>query len=169
MPDPTIKFGANAVASAVSQYSRSVLINLLEQAGCPSCIISSTIRTPEAQARAMYTNIVNMGPDKQEKLYGPDGDAVIEEFKKAKAQGQNKDQIIAAMIAKINALGPSNVSRHCGDPAKLNVIDIAPISIAEPEAFLAALKKAKTGGTVSQFFSPGDHDPAFHIEIPQPQ
>ena len=34
-------------------------------------------------------------------------------------------------------------------------------------AFVAAIKAAQAAGKIARFFSPSDHDPAFHIEIPQ--
>ena len=72
------------------------------------------------------------------------------------------------MTAKVKEVGPSKVSLHCADPSKLNVIDIAPSSVDDPGAFLSAIKAAKDQGAISRFFSPGSHDPAFHIEVPQP-
>ena len=47
-----------------------------------------------------------------------------------KAKGKTKAEIINGMSTKITDLGPGNVSRHAGDPNKLNVIDIAPSSIS---------------------------------------
>jgi len=60
------------------------------------------------------------------------------------------------------------VSLHCANPAKLKVLDIVPSSIVDPDAFLDATREAKSAGVISRFFSPGHHDPAFHIEVPQP-
>lgn len=168
MSQATIKFTPSANASDVSEYSKDVLRNILQESGCDSCVITSTTRTPGSQALAMFKNIEAFGASGQLKLYGPAGDMVIEEYQKKKAEGLGQQPILAAMEAKIKAIGPSNVSLHCADPNELNVIDIAPTSIVKKAAFLAALTNAKGKGLVSRFFSPGDHDPAFHIEIPQP-
>jgi len=37
-----------------------------------------------------------------------------------------------------------------------------------PRRVLDATREAKSAGVISRFFSPGHHDPAFHIEVPQP-
>jgi len=101
-------------------------------------------------------------------LYADAGDAVINEYVRARKAGLHESDILAAMTAKIIAVGPSNVSLHCADPSRLNVIDIAPSSIHDPGAIAAAIAQAKAAGRLSRFFTPGNHDPAFHIEVPQP-
>jgi hypothetical protein len=72
------------------------------------------------------------------------------------------------MVDTINAVGPSNVSRHLADPARSNVVDIAPSSIPADrrEAFIAAIQAHPD---VSRFLGPADGDPAYHVEIRQPQ
>jgi len=69
------------------------------------------------------------------------------------------------MTAKIKSIGPRKVSRHIGDPKKLNVIDIAPssIRITFRDKFEAAVKRESR---VSKFLAP-PVDPAYHLEIPQ--
>jgi hypothetical protein len=164
---PSIKFVPSADASVVSVYSRQVLEGVLRDAGLESCVVTSTVRSPERQAKAMYVNIGITGVQKQLQLYGPDGDAVIGEYVRLQG-GHGKTAILSAMTNMILARGPGNVSRHCADPSRLNVIDIAPSSIANASKFVAALKKAEQSALVSRFFSPENGDPAFHIEIPQP-
>lgn len=168
MPAPRIIFGPSAKPAVVSTYTRNLVRSLLKAADCPSCVISSTSRTPAEQARAMYANIINLGVTSQLALYAPAGDEVINEYVRVRKTGAAPATIIAAMTAKIVALGPSRVSLHCADPTALNVIDIAPSSIADPVAFLAAIQVATAQGTISRYFSPGSHDPAFHLEVPQP-
>jgi hypothetical protein len=116
----------------------------------------------------MFSNIKSQGVAKQKALYAAAGDSVIDEFVRAKNAGKSDDQIRAAMEAKIRAVGPEKVSHHCADPAKLNVVDIAPSSIAKKQAFQTAVNAAQKQGKVSKFLTPGNNDPAFHIEIPQP-
>ncbi len=164
----SIKFVPSADASVVSDYSRSILSGILDSAGLPSCVITSTVRSPAGQARAMYGNIEATSIAKQLALYGNAGDQVIGEYQTLKPLGHGRPFILQAMEAKINEVGPSLVSRHCADPGTLNVIDIAPSSIASSQRFLQALALAKTTGTVSKYFSPANGDPAFHVEIPQP-
>lgn len=164
----SINFVPSADASVVSEHSRSVLRDVLDDAGLASCVITSTVRTPARQARAMYTNIELTGIEKQLSLYAPPGRQVILEYKRLKDEGRPRQAIIDAMEAKIDQVGPPNVSRHCADPKALNVVDIAPSSIASSKRFLEALDRARLAGKVSKFFSPANGDPAFHVEIPQP-
>jgi len=116
----------------------------------------------------MYTNIEITSIEKQLALYAAPGRQVILEYKRLKPLGLGRQVIVDAMEKKILQVGPGNVSRHCADPTTLNVVDIAPSSIASPQRFLAALERARVGGQVSKFFSPANGDPAFHVEIPQP-
>ena len=164
----SIKFVPSADASVVSEHSRAILSSILDSAGLPSCIITSTVRSPTSQARAMFVNIEATSVEKQLALYGNAGDQVIQEYQRLKPLGHGRKSILDAMESKINQLGPGSVSRHCADPSRLNVIDIAPSSITKPQRFLQALQLANASGVVSKFFSPANGDPAFHVEIPQP-
>ena len=112
----------------------------------------------------MYGNIESQGVAEQKRLYGRYGDQVIDAYVAAKAEGKSEMEIRAAMVAKINELGPTNVSKHLADPNVLNVIDVSPNSIADREAFEAAVR---ADPRVSKFLTPSDGDPAYHIEIPQ--
>ena len=164
----SVNFVPSADASVVSAHSRAVLSDILDDAKLASCVITSTVRTPAGQARAMFINIEKTGVETQMKLYGKPGQQVIGEYKRLKPLGCTRPQILDAMESKTVALGPGTVSRHCADPSKLNVVDIAPSSIASPQRFLAALQRARQRGVVSKYFSPANGDPAFHVEIPQP-
>ncbi len=164
-----INFSANARREAVSRHTLKVLGDILRAARLTSCLITSTARTPQEQARIMYSNIVAHGVASQRALYAAAGDAVISEYVRAQGAKKSADEIRAAMLRKIVALGPSTVSRHCADFSKLNVIDVAPSSISDRVRFIAAVKDALARGIVSKFLEPGNSDPAFHLEIPQPQ
>ena len=169
MAQPSISFGPKANQAVVSVHTLGVLTEILNAAGINSCLITSTSRTPADQARIMFNNIVSKGVTAQKSLYKPPGKAVIDEYVKAKNAGKTGDQIKAAMEAKIRALGPDTVSKHCADPAILNVVDIAPSSLSNKAAFEKATRAAVTKGTVSKFLTPANNDPAFHLEIPQPK
>lgn len=165
---PSIKFGPKANQAVVSVHTIGILTDILSAAKCDSCLITSTSRTPADQARIMFNNIVKEGVQKQMGLYRPPGQSVVQAYVKAKDAKKSDDQIKAAMEAQIRAVGPEKVSRHCADPAKLNVVDVAPSSIAHPQAFQSAVNAAIQQGKVSKFLTPANNDPAFHIEIPQP-
>ncbi|WNG23574.1 hypothetical protein F0U62_05670 [Cystobacter fuscus] len=168
---PGIQLGADVVPSAFSAHSTRVVQDIMAAAGVTNLRISSTARTPEAQARAMYDNIQNKGVRSQLALYGAPGDAVVETYVAAQNAGLSREETLRAMTDKINELGPSTVSRHAASPeqiARLNIIDISPRSIpaSQHEAFIAAIR---ANPEVSRFLGPADGDPAFHLEIPQPQ
>jgi hypothetical protein len=166
MSNPTITFGANANQEVVSDHTRTVLTGILNAAGLSSCRITSTSRTPADQARVMFNNIVEHGVAAQKALYSSAGDAVIDAYVLARNQGKSSSQIKEAMKNKILQIGPSRVSRHCADPAVLNVVDISPGSITNKTAFEAAVNHAVQNGSVSKFLEPPS-DPAYHLEIPQ--
>lgn len=175
--DVQVGFGGNANRKAVSAHTLGVLKGVLREAGQPRAIISSTLRTPADQARIMFDNLVGtkagQGVVAQKKLYGSHGDRVIDEFTRV-TRGKSQAQILAmapqvkkAMETKIRQLGPSNVSRHCGDPKVLGVIDVAPSSLANRAKF-SAVVKSRTPRPISKYI-PYPADPGEHLEIPQPK
>src|SRR5919206_2736504 len=160
-----IKFGSNAKKENVTNFSLKVLEDILQAAGLNSALISSTARTPADQARVMFNNIESTGVAAQKKLYAAAGDAVIDEYVKAKAAKKTPNEIKAAMEAKIIAIGPTKISHHAADPNVLCVFDVAPSSIAKKAEFEKAVAKDKR---VSKFLKP-PLDPGYHLEIPQPK
>jgi hypothetical protein len=163
-PEVTIQFGANAQRLAVSEHTLTVLKAILKAARLASALITSTSRTPADQARAMYDNLETQGIQKQKRLYGSAGDKVIDAYAKAKAAKKSKEDILAAMEARIKELGPSRVSKHCASGALLQVVDVAPSSIEVKPRFVKAVQAEKR---VARFLRP-PLDPAYHLEIPQP-
>jgi hypothetical protein len=162
-----ISFGANAKVAALTPFSKRVLQDIMRDAGIPFALITSTQRTPAEQARAMFNNLEALGVKSQKDLYGPNGDLVIDVFVAGKRAGKTAAQIQKDMERRIIGLGPSNVSHHAADPKVLNVFDVAPNSI--PAAKRAAFERAaRRDKRVRKFFAPGQGDPGFHIEIPQP-
>jgi hypothetical protein len=159
-----IKFGKNARRENVTNFSLKVLEDILQSAGINSALISSTSRTPTEQARVMFNNVESSSVAAQKKLYAAAGDAVIDEYVKAKGARQTPIEIQAAMEAKIIEVGPTKVSRHASDPNVLCVFDVAPSSITKKAAFEKAVKADKR---VSKFITP-PLDPGYHLEIPQP-
>lgn len=150
----------------VSKYSIEVLKDIMKQSNISELTITSTARTPAEQARIMFENIKWYGEEHQKRLYGGYGDQVIDHYTKLKKENKSDLDIISGMEEKINDLGPMNVSRHVGDPSKLNVIDIAPssIGIAARKGFENAVRNEPR---VNKFLLP-PKDPAYHLEISQP-
>lgn len=151
----------------VSEYSRLVLTDIMRKAGVPSILVTSTARTPADQARIMYENIERYGIEHQKLLYSKYGDQVIDEYSKYKSKKNHKQFIISMMQAKIIALDPSKISNHVADPMKLNVIDIAPSSI-NPSLSSLFVTAVQGGKRVAKYLGP-PKDPAYHLEIPQPE
>lgn len=134
--DVRISFGANAVATAVSTDMTDIVKDGLRAAGASVGNITSTARTPEDQARAMFNNLTNAARTvaqnvaSQRALYGAGGDTVIDTFV-AETAGMDRATILAnratiqaAMVTTMNDIGPETVSRHVGDPAERSVIDL---------------------------------------------
>lgn len=170
MSEPTINFGPNANQSVVSNHTIELLSDLLRESGLESCLVTSTSRTPADQARAMFNNLESKGVKSQLDLYAAAGDEVIKVYVAKKKAKKTADEIKAAMEAKIKAIGPSKVSRHCSDPAVLNVVDVAPSSVStNKKGFEKAVAKAVKAKRISKFLSPSGGDPAYHLEIPQPK
>lgn len=164
---PVINFAAPHDATKVSAYSKEVLAEIMKAAGVSQITITSTTRTARDQARIMVENLERHGISHQKQLYGAYGDSVIDHYAHLKSKNLSRPEIIAGLTSKIGSIGPQRVSGHAGDPSKLNVIDIAPSSINRAfwkrfEATVAADRR------VSKFITP-PKDPAYHLEIPQPQ
>ncbi len=158
-----ISFKDGVNQNAVTDYSLGVLKDVLKAAKLSKATISDTERTPAEQAAIMYRNLENKGAEHQLKLYGPTGDSVINVYSKLKAEEKTRAQIIAAMEKTIIEKGKSKVSSHMKDFSEVNVIDIAPSSITDHDAFGKALK-AET--RISKFhLYPADT--SYHVEIPQ--
>mgnify|MGYP006138474717 CR=1 FL=1 len=154
--EATIKYGADADASTVSNYSTSVLVDAMNDSGNSSIQINSTVRTPEGQARVMSGLVDTNGMDHTKGLYGVNGDKVLDKYPDQKA-----------MVTKMNELGPGNVSNHAGDPSKINVVDVSTWrgGITNPRKFA---KSAGNHKGVKRVLSPyNSKDKAIHIEIPQ--
>lgn len=147
-----ISFGPNANRGVVSQYTINMLSDIMRQSNNPNIVITSTLRTPEDQARAMYNNIVSRGVQYNLNLYSANGDRVVNVAAQGRRQGLTRDEIIAAMAREIRRIGPGRVSRHAGDPNVINVLDISPHSIRNRQDFVREIRErnifdSATGGS----------------------
>jgi peptidoglycan hydrolase-like protein with peptidoglycan-binding domain len=157
-PVVTVNSGVLVSANAIA-----VLKDLLRSAGLGSATITSGRRTAADQGRVMYDLIERNGVAYAKNLYGSSGDQVIDVYAAGKARGDDANSIRAAMTSKVLALGPTNVSLHCSETQ--DIMDVAPSSIANADAFRRALDAALAAGKISRYIPPPT-DPAFHIEIP---
>lgn len=161
----------------LGETSIKIISEIAESLGIPTITVTSTQRTPRAQAEAMLSNIEN----KKMIRYKAPGQALIDLARKLRGQHTPREQIIEAMIAQIkvfNSMKPAKrVSSHCVDDEeydRLNVIDISFWQIAEEKRipFLAAMVARPEVEKVLQPLSKDIKgydagEPALHFEIVQ--
>ncbi len=172
--DVSINFGANANAAVVSSAMIDAIKDALRAAGQTVATITSSARTPEDQARAMFINLVNpsnsvaQNVSNQLGLYASPGDSVINSFV-SETQGQTREQIIgnqasvrAAMVAEINAQGCENVSRHCSGIGSASVVDVGASAFNGSNAplFVNAIRNR-----VSRFINETNTNGCYHLEL----
>ncbi|MFT3701397.1 MAG: hypothetical protein QM802_03465 [Agriterribacter sp.] len=157
-----ISFGENANMAVISAYSFSLIAAIMKDSDNPTITITSTRRTPEDQARAMYQGIKSKGLDYSYRLYGSAGDQVTKVAEDAMKKKWTAKKVMEAMEKEIIRVGPGNVSKHLGDFSKLNVIDIDPSSIVNQKNFAKEVLKRNI------FLLKPPADRAFHLEIKQP-
>jgi len=163
-----ILFGPDTGAPTLSDYTLSVVKDILLKAGIAQAAISSTTRTAITQMQAMYANLEATGVERQRQLYGPSGNAVIDAYVNAVHAGKTGHDVRATMLAKILEIGAYRISRHCGDFHALQTLDIDPRSVpVEQWALLEQAARTELGQRVSRVIAP-PLDTALHLEIPQP-
>lgn len=121
-PEATISWGSSADKDVISNKTIATINKLSALSGDTTFTITSTLRTPADQARIMYENILKTSIENQKSLYGNYGDMIIDEYSKCISEGiTDADVIKERMTLKIEEVGAQNVSKHCGDPNKINV------------------------------------------------
>lgn len=143
----------------------SKIIGVLNSIGLDSITISSTFRSPSAQAAAMYQNIIKQGIASQRKLYGAAGAKVLDTYELKKNYGYGQSDTLKAMTDTIISVGPQNVSAHTVlNPNSKIAFDIIPSSIPanKKELFQNAMKKVS-----SKFLIPGvtKGENVYHVEM----
>jgi len=134
--DARVLFQPMVDSAAVSAGLLDLLRDAARVAGKQSVRVTSSARTPEGQAHAMFQNLTKSANTLaqniaiQRDIYAAPGDQVIGVFESLSA-GRTRAEviaasssIIAAMTNTINAVGPGNVSKHCADPALISVVDV---------------------------------------------
>lgn len=157
----------------VSEKTKKILAFLAKEAGMNRIYITSTIRTAESQANAMYSQNIR---------YTAPGEEVKRVRDECKAKNMKKEQTISKMVEKIIELQKQNkkVSKHCVSTEQYNKVNVVDIGLnsngfgtnshlnAQGKKFKQACKEAKLNGIISGFIS-GDEpgEGAMHIEITQ--
>lgn len=172
--DVKVKFTTKRT-SVVSEKTKAILRELAYKNGMNQIVVTSTLRTPEEQARAMYNNISNGKVIR----YAPPGAEVTKICQEGLRKRLGRNQIIKNMVAKILEYDRKGlrVSLHCVSSdsyAKMNIIDLGINSngfnsTSRQRKFQAVCEQAKKEGKISRILSPltNKGEPAFHLEIPQ--
>lgn len=166
----------------LSAYAQGVLTGVAEEVGLERITVTSTIRTPRAQAEAMYKNIASGRLIR----YKEAGRKVTELCLSMLGKLESKEKTISAMTALIEKLSEQGkrVSRHCvsvEEYAKCNIVDISSSLLHDQTVRL--LKKLAERDDVETIIQPitgktdvlGDKvsfdpaEPAIHIEINIPK
>ena len=142
---------------ALQPVPHRVLTEVLQMAGLTSASVSSVERSPADQARIMYGNIKKLGAASQYVLYGINGAKVIKVYEQN--AGKPESEVKSLMEAKINELGPTNVSHHIS--MDLYVFDVPWISVAHHSKF----RKAVNSHPKIVKFIDEPANKCFHIEI----
>jgi hypothetical protein len=143
----------------------SKILSALNSIGLDTITISSTYRSPESQALAMYQNVLAQGLDSQRKLYGQAGNKVLDTFQLKKNYGYGQSDIIKSMTDTINQVGQKSVSAHLTtNPESGVAFDVIPSSIPANKKVLFenAMKRI-----TSKFLVPGSTigENVYHVEM----
>ncbi|MBN2037986.1 MAG: hypothetical protein JW768_14690, partial [Chitinispirillaceae bacterium] len=170
---PSIKSDRQKV---LSDKSRKIIGGAAQRTGYKSITITSTIRYPEQQAEAMYTNL-SKGKRLSYAAPGMEVTAVYDECVKEKL---DKATTIKKMVEKINLLSKEGkrVSKHCvsvTEYKKLNIVDID-IPSEKVKEFIKELSKddnvekiyhdmkdIENSGKIKRLAK----EPCIHVEIKQ--
>lgn len=171
----TMNIKVTASTNRLGDTTKKVLTEVGKNVGLEEVIVTSTLRTPLAQAEAMLSNI------EQNRLirYKWAGEEVNKLARQMRGQKAERKKIIEAMVAKIKELSKSGnrVSKHCVSEEeydKCNIIDVSYLAMAEDkrEDFLKAMIARKEVAKVIQPISKqlkgyDAGEPAMHFEINQ--
>lgn len=170
-----MKIKVTASTNRLGETTTKVLTEVGEKIGLEEVIVTSTLRTPLAQAEAMLTNIEN----NRSIRYKWAGEEVNKLARQMRGQKVERKKIIEAMVAKIKELSKSGnrVSKHCvseGEYDKCNIIDVSYLAMVEDKredflkAMIARKEVAKVIQPISRKLQGYDAgEPAMHFEINQ--
>ena len=173
----TMNIKVTASTNRLGETTKKVLTEVGKKVGLEEIVVTSTLRTPLAQAEAMLTNIENNYLIR----YKWAGEQVNDLARMMRGKKAKREDIIKAMVAKIVELAKlgkeGRVSRHCvGEEEydKCNIIDVSFLAMEEVkrEDFLKAMIARKEVVRVIQPVSDkivgyDSGEPAMHFEINQ--
>lgn len=171
----TMNIKVTASTNRLGKTTKKVLTEVGEKVGLEEVVVTSTLRTPLAQAEAMLTNIENNRIIR----YKWAGEEVNKLARTMRGKKADRKDIIEAMVAKIKELSKSGnrVSKHCvaeDEYDKCNIIDVSYLAMAEDKredflkAMIARKEVAKVIQPISRQLQGYDAgEPAMHFEINQ--
>jgi len=170
-----ITFSAQASIKRIGATTERVLTEVGDAIGIAEFVITSTQRTPRAQAEAMYANIA----DGRNIRYKWAGEEVCKICRTMRGQRKPKETIVAAMVARIEELAEQGyrVSKHCVSNTvydRTNVIDVSYRNLSTAQAsdavkaFADRIEVVKILQPISSTLKGYDvGEPAIHLEIKQ--
>ena len=166
---------ANKSAFAINDTVKDLISRVADATKNPDVVITSTLRTPEAQAKAMADNLY---AGKRIRYRAP-GAAVTKVFDDncKKMARSEVEKLMVAEIERQAAMG-QRVSLHCTTEElyrQCNIIDLSIVRMKNPRDFTNALaNEEKCRKIITQLsdvnnasakVSVDANDPALHVEI----
>jgi hypothetical protein len=153
---------------SISESAKSALAGVLNTSNVKGCTITSTARTSAQQAKAMYDFIAANGVGAARKLYGSEGNLVIDVYVTKTAALTEQSEILAAMEAKVKDVLPDAIKHnhmmHVDRP-DFDVFDVSLDSIPSDKRddFSTA---AKASGLFYRVLGPDEGEKnCFHFEF----
>ncbi len=152
----------------VSGSTMASLEKVMTDAGITSCQITSTARSTSAQAAEMLSYMERHGLEAAKKMYGVEGDRVLDIGSSLLAEKRPKADVLAAMEKKLIEVLPSarkaNRLMHV-DRSDFDVFDVSIVSIVPAAKARDFLRKAKASKEFERVLGPeeGEKD-CYHFE-----
>ncbi len=145
-----VQFAKKGDDKRISSFTKKFLQDLARSAGVMLLYVTSTTRTAQEQANAMYDKVKQGQFDS----YKPPGAAVQDVAATGLKAGFDRETIVKNMLTEIDKVGFINVSQHAG-VFGVNVVDIAPSMMTSGEIarFISAVRK-RFGAPVYKFGHP---------------
>ena len=184
----TIDFSSTADSSVITTGFLNFLRSVMDEAGVTYALITSTIRKPVDQSRAMFNNLQRgteipyADRSRGTKGFGatqlyysekrnPDGN-LTRSYSKSEAitNAADKEYVKGKMTEYIQTETDAGrlVSKHCANFSDIQVVDVSPKTMrpqSRTAAFEAIMYQKKKQKIIRNFLSPKDNDPAYHIEM----
>lgn len=170
---PILSFSQSIKGIDLPQKAKTVVIEIMREAQIDEVEVTSSNRTVVAQIDAMIEQITKNGVEEAKKLYGVEGDAVIDVYVQNKGNNKSIEEIKFQMTNELKRQLPSAIANnrlmHIGRESQFIVFDISIAKLkpfSESNAFQTVALKFVTQGKVFRFLgtNSGEKD-AYHFEV----